>query len=387
MDAYRALVDEAERDNQGFWARLARGRPTTHAPFYRWFGDGRLNASFNCLDRHVASGLGERTAIVFEADDGAVTPISYRALLARRLTGQRHEGLRHPARRPGGDLPAHVGRGHRRHAGLQPDRRDPLCGLRRLLGQVAERTHRRHRRPPADHRGRAGARRDAAARASPTKRWPWAAATACAACSCTAAPAPGSTGTRRATPGCTKPPAPSPNTASPNGWTRSIRCSCFTSGSTGKPKGVQHATAGYLLWAAQTLRWTFDLKPDDVFWCTADIGWITGHTYVAYAPLLCGTTQLVYEGHAPRSGPLLAHDRPAPVSIFYTAPTAIRALIKARTNIRTRIPGTTGLTPCACSARRANPSTRRSGAGITRKSARAAARSWTPGGRPRPAAR
>ena len=64
----------------------------------------------------------------------------------------------------------------------------------------------------------------------------------------------------------------------------------YTSGSTGKPKGVQHATAGYLLWAAQTLRWTFDLKPDDVFWCTADIGWITGHTYVAYAPLLCGTS-------------------------------------------------------------------------------------------------
>lgn len=94
MDAYRALVDEAERDNAGFWARLAREtlawrKPFTqvlddsHAPFYRWFGDGRLNASFNCLDRHVASGLGERTAIVFEADDGAVTPISYRALLAR----------------------------------------------------------------------------------------------------------------------------------------------------------------------------------------------------------------------------------------------------------------------------------------------------------------
>ena len=94
MDAYRALVDEAERDNAGFWARLAREtlawrKPftqvldDTHAPFYRWFGDGRLNASFNCLDRHVASGLGERTAIVFEADDGAVTPISYRALLAR----------------------------------------------------------------------------------------------------------------------------------------------------------------------------------------------------------------------------------------------------------------------------------------------------------------
>ena len=248
MDAYRALVDEAERDNQGFWARLAREtlawrKPftqvldDTHAPFYRWFGDGRLNASFNCLDRHVASGLGERTAIVFEADDGAVTPISYRALLARvSPTGQRHEGLRHPARRPGGDLPAHVGRGHRRHAGSATGSARSTLWSRRLSAKslnerivdigarlliTADEQVRGSRLPLkriADE-ALAGRLRRRAPRV------------------CTAAPAPGSTGTRRATPGCTKPPAPSPNTASPNGWTRSIRCSCFyTSGSTGKPR-------------------------------------------------------------------------------------------------------------------------------------------------------
>jgi acetyl-CoA synthetase len=70
----------------------------------------------------------------------------------------------------------------------------------------------------------------------------------------------------------------------------------YTSGSTGKPKGVQHSTGGYLLWAKLTMDWTFDLKPTDVFWCTADIGWITGHTYVAYGPLAAGATQVIFEG-------------------------------------------------------------------------------------------
>ncbi|MDF6781280.1 AMP-binding protein, partial [Escherichia coli] len=70
----------------------------------------------------------------------------------------------------------------------------------------------------------------------------------------------------------------------------------YTSGSTGKPKGVQHSTGGYLLWALLTMQWTFDLKPDDIFWCTADIGWVTGHSYIAYGPLAAGATQVVFEG-------------------------------------------------------------------------------------------
>jgi acetyl-CoA synthetase len=105
----------------------------------------------------------------------------------------------------------------------------------------------------------------------------------------------------------------------------------YTSGSTGKPKGVQHSTGGYLLWAAQTLKWTFDWKPSDVFWCTADIGWITGHSYITYGPLTLGGTQVVFEGvptypNAGRFWDMIAKHK---VSLFYTAPTAIRSLIKA----------------------------------------------------------
>ena len=105
----------------------------------------------------------------------------------------------------------------------------------------------------------------------------------------------------------------------------------YTSGSTGKPKGVQHSTGGYLLWAKLTMDWTFDLKPDDVFWCTADIGWITGHTYVAYGPLAAGATQIIFEGIPtyPNAGRFWQMIERHKCTIFYTAPTAIRSLIKA----------------------------------------------------------
>ncbi|HSC64946.1 MAG TPA: acetate--CoA ligase, partial [Caldimonas sp.] len=104
----------------------------------------------------------------------------------------------------------------------------------------------------------------------------------------------------------------------------------YTSGSTGKPKGVQHSTGGYLLHAALTTKWTFDLKPDDVFWCTADIGWVTGHTYITYGPLALGGTEVVFEGIPtyPDAGRFWQTIAKHKVSIFYTAPTAIRALIK-----------------------------------------------------------
>src|SRR5262245_44046851 len=104
----------------------------------------------------------------------------------------------------------------------------------------------------------------------------------------------------------------------------------YTSGSTGKPKGIVHSTAGYLLQTALTHEWVFDIKDEDVFWCTADIGWVTGHSYIVYGPVANGTTAVMYEG---------APDYPKPdlfwaviekygVNVFYTAPTAIRAFIK-----------------------------------------------------------
>jgi acetyl-CoA synthetase len=104
----------------------------------------------------------------------------------------------------------------------------------------------------------------------------------------------------------------------------------YTSGSTGKPKGVQHSSAGYLLNAKLTTQWTFDLKDDDVYWCTADVGWVTGHTYVAYGPLAAGATVLMYEGAPtfPDGGRFWKICETHGVSIFYTAPTAIRALMR-----------------------------------------------------------
>src|SRR4051812_17308194 len=104
----------------------------------------------------------------------------------------------------------------------------------------------------------------------------------------------------------------------------------YTSGSTGKPKGILHSSAGYLLGAALTHEWVFDLKENDVYWCTADIGWVTGHSYIVYGPLCNGATVVMYEGapNHPREDRFWEIIAKYKVSIFYTAPTAIRAFVK-----------------------------------------------------------
>ena len=125
-------------------------------------------------------------------------------------------------------------------------------------------------------------------------------------------------------------PAAAP--ASPSGSVPSTRCSCSTPRARpASPRACSTRTGGYLLHAALTTKWTFDLKPDDVFWCTADIGWVTGHTYIAYGPLALGGTEIVFEGVPtyPDAGRFWKMIQDHKVTIFYTAPTAIRSLIKA----------------------------------------------------------
>ena len=157
----------------------------------------------------------------------------------------------------------------------------------------------------------------------------------------------------------------------------------YTSGTTGKPKGIVHTTGGYLVGTYATTKRVFDLKDDDVYWCTADIGWVTGHSYVVYGPLANGATVLMYEGapdwpqkdrfwradRAPRRHDLLhgADGHPRVHALGHRVARA--STISAR---------------CACSARWASRSIPKRGCGTTSTSAASAARSSTPGGRPRP---
>jgi acyl-coenzyme A synthetase/AMP-(fatty) acid ligase len=159
----------------------------------------------------------------------------------------------------------------------------------------------------------------------------------------------------------------------------------YTSGSTGKPKGILHTTAGYLLGAKMTAKYVFDLKDEDVYWCTADVGWVTGHSYVVYGPLANGATSVMYEGapNWPGAGPLLAHRREIRRHhSLHRADGHPRVHEVGRPNGRQ----STISVRCACWARWANPSIPKRGCGITKSSAANAARSSIPGGRPRPAA-
>jgi acetyl-CoA synthetase len=142
----------------------------------------------------------------------------------------------------------------------------------------------------------------------------------------------------------------------------------YTSGSTGKPKGILHTTAGYLLGAKLTTRLVFDLRDEDVYWCTADVGWVTGHSYVVYGPLANGATSFMYEGapNFPEPDRFWRIIAKYGVTILYTAPTAIRAFMKWGA----QWPAKHDLVPCACSARWASRSTRKPGCGTTKSSAK-----------------
>jgi acetyl-CoA synthetase len=342
---YNAMCAQAEADYPEFWAKLARehliwNKPFTkslndaNAPFFKWFEDGHLNVSANCLDRHLGTSTENKTAIIFESDDGTVTNITYKALHAKVC--QFANGLRALGFKKGERAIIYMPMSVEAVIAMQACARIGLTHSVVFGGFSAKSLQERIIDAGAtlvicaDEQMRGG-------KALPLK------------------PAVDEALTMG---GCEaiRQVIVYQRTGGKVAWNDKIdlsmdavcagqASSCapevvdaehplfilYTSGSTGKPKGVQHSSGGYLLHAILTMKWTFDIKPSDVFWCTADVGWVTGHTYVAYGPLACGATQIMFEGVPtfPHPGRFWEMIQRHQCTIFYTAPTAIRSLIKA----------------------------------------------------------
>ncbi|WP_458093969.1 acetate--CoA ligase [Roseomonas sp. WA12] len=338
------MVAEAARDPEGFWKREMNRLSWMRAPTkikntsfegdvsIRWFEDGVLNLTESCLDRHVQGGRGDGVAIIWEGDDpNSQAHVTYRQLLERvcRLANaMKHLGVRR------GDrvtiyLPmivesavamlacARIGAVHSVvFGGFSPDSlssRIQDCESTLLI--------------TADE-GRRGGRTvslksnaDEALKSCPTIR--------------NVIVAKNTGGTVSMQEGrdhdwatlCDAQSAECP--AEPMGAEDPLFI-LYTSGSTGKPKGVLHTTGGYGVWAAFTHELVFDYRPGEVYWCTADVGWVTGHTYIVYGPLANGATTLMFEGvpNWPDSSRFWQVIDKHKVNIFYTAPTAIRALMR-----------------------------------------------------------
>jgi acetyl-CoA synthetase len=342
-EAYHALCREAEEDYLGFWSKLAREHIQWHKPFtrvldennypfFKWFDDGELNVSFNCLDRNLEANP-DKIAIIFEADDGKVTRATYRDLHLQVC--QFANGLRSLNIKKSDRLIIYMPMSIEAVVAMQACARIGAIHSVVFGGFSAKSLHERIVDTAAvavitaDEQRRGG-------KGSPLK--------------------------------------PVVDKAIDMGGTDSVKsvvvyqrtginvqwhnsrdvwwhdlvidksdyCEpewvnaehplfiLYTSGSTGKPKGIQHSSAGYLLGAMVSMKWIFDHKPADIFWCTADVGWITGHSYVAYGPLAIGATQIVFEGVPtyPDAGRFWKIIQDHKVTTFYTAPTAIRSLIK-----------------------------------------------------------
>ena len=358
-----ALYAKAAADYQGYWGDLARETIQWQKPFnqvldessapnYAWFRGGTLNVSYNCLDIHLES-LGDKTAIIFEGEEGDTRSLSYAELTAevcRFANALKASGME------AGDriviyMPmvpeaviamqacARIGAIHSVVFGgfSASSLRDRIedAGARAVI--TADGGHRGGRvveLKAATDKALAGGcatiekvfvlkRSGQEINMQEGRDLWWADAVADQSAEC------------------------QPTFVD----SEHPLFLLYTSGSTGKPKGIQHAAAGYLLNAKITNQWVFDLHDDDVFWCTADVGWVTGHSYVAYGPLAVGATIVMYEGAPtyPDGGRFWSICEKHGVTVFYTAPTAIRALMKLGDEIpqsydlsRIRLLGTVG---------------------------------------------
>ena len=339
---YEQMVARARDDRDGFWKEQALEHLHWFEPFnevcrwnapdVQWFVGGKTNASYNCLDRNIEAGLGDRTAIIFEGEPGDTRTLTYselRSEVCKCASALRQLGIGI------GDVVsiympmtpelaiamlacARIGAVHSViFAGFSAESiadRNNDAGAKLMI--TADGLYRRGKVLPLKKTV------DEALEKSPTVK------------NCLVL--------RRVD------DADTPMTKDRDIWWHDVvdtqigdlpaepldsEASLFilyTSGSTGKPKGIHHTTAGYNLWAKRTFQWVFDHREDDVYWCTADCGWITGHSYVVYGPLSAGATCLMYEG-APNHP---AEDRfwdlveKYKVTILYTAPTAVRAFMQ-----------------------------------------------------------
>lgn len=336
------LREEAESDYLGFWSARAKEeiswqKPFTNtldesqAPHFRWFDDGELNVSYNCLDRHLDT-RANKTAIIFEGEQGDISHISYQALhtdVCKMANALKSQGVSQgdrvviympmtPEAVVAMQACARIGAIHSVVFGgfSAESLKDRIedAGAKILI--TADGGHRGGKivalKTAADKALAAGCatiqnvivfqRTQQAIEMQQGRDIWWHDLVPLQA-----------------------------ETCEPE-WVNSEHplFLLYTSGSTGKPKGIQHASAGYLLSAILTCKWVFDMQEEDVFWCTADVGWITGHTYVTYGPLAVGGTMVIYEGAptVPDGGRFWKLCQDHKVTIFYTAPTAIRALMK-----------------------------------------------------------
>jgi acetyl-CoA synthetase len=340
----------AQQDYTGFWGDLARSSLHWHKPFsvtlddskapnYRWFTDGELNVCWNCLDAHLSE-RGHKTAIIFEGEPGDTRRLSYRELHAdvcRFANALRKLG---------------VGRGERVviYMPMVPEAVVAMQACARIgaihsvvfggFSAVALRDRIR------DAQAKVAITADGGWRGGQALNLKGAVDTALAdGCpSIQAVVVLKRTNTEVAMqPGRDRWWHDVVDGEAPHCEPEWVNAEhplylLYTSGSTGKPKGIQHSSAGYLLNARLTCEWVFDLRDDDVFWCTADVGWVTGHSYVAYGPLAAGATIVMYEGAPtiPDGGRFWKICATHAVTVFYTAPTAIRALMKLGDEIPAR---------------------------------------------------